>query len=155
MTAAPRRRLPRAERARRAAEVAHDGVAHRTELRAVGVSRADVRSEVEAGRWLVDGLQTVVIGNVRPTTGPAVHWRAVWETGSGAALDGPAALTAAGLTGVRLPEDRCLGAQEQPEPACRRGASPPPHRHAPDACGRAVEGRCAPRSGELRRVGRQ
>lgn len=100
MSSSPRRRLPRAERARRAADVAatHDGVAHRRDLRAVAVTRADVRSEVEAGRWLVTGRHTVVIGNVLPT-GRALLWQAVWETGSGAALDGPAALLAAGLTG--------------------------------------------------------
>ena len=98
MSTPPRRRLPRRERARRAAEVGHDGVAHRADLRAAAVTRADVRTEVEAGRWLVGGCHTVVLGNVRPT-GRALLWRAVWETGSAAALDGPAALAAAGLTG--------------------------------------------------------
>ncbi len=62
------------------------------------MTRADVRTEVEAGRWLVDGCHTVVVGNLEPT-GRGLLWRAVWETGSGAALDGPAALVAAGLTG--------------------------------------------------------
>lgn len=95
-----RRRLSRADRARRAAEVAaeHDGVAHRSDLRVVGVTRADVRSEVEAGRWLTAGRQTVVVGN-GPPSGRALLWRAVWETGAGAVLDGPAALVAAGLVG--------------------------------------------------------
>ncbi len=95
-----RRRLLRAERARRAASVAadHDGVAHRRDLRAVGVSRADVRSEVEAGRWLTAGRHTVVVGNL-PPTGRALLWRAVWECGSGTVLDGVAALVAEGLTG--------------------------------------------------------
>lgn len=108
-----RRRLPRAERARRAAEVAaaHDGVAHRSDLRAVGISRADVRSEVQAGRWLTAGRQTVVVGNVRPG-GRALLWEALWESGSGAVLDGPAALVACGLAGfdpsvvdVSVPKD--------------------------------------------------
>lgn len=76
----------------------HDGVAHRRDLRAVGVTRADVRTEVAAGRWLKAGRQTVVVANV-PPTGRALLWQAVWETGAGAALDGPAALMAAGLTG--------------------------------------------------------
>ncbi len=62
------------------------------------MTRADVRTEVEAGRWLVAGRHTVVVGNVEPT-GRALLWHALWETGSGAALDGPAALVAAGLTG--------------------------------------------------------
>lgn len=95
-----RRRLPRAERSRRALEVAaaHDGVAHRRDLRAVGVSRADVRTELGVGRWLAAGRHTVVVGNL-PPSGRAVLWRAVWETGAGAVLDGAAALLAAGLTG--------------------------------------------------------
>ena len=76
----------------------HDGVAHRRDLRAVGVTRADVRTEVAAGRWLKAGRQTVVVANV-PPTGRALLWQAVWETGAGATLDGPAALMAAGLTG--------------------------------------------------------
>lgn len=97
---ATRSRLPRAERARRAELVAadHDGVARRADLRAVGVTRADVRTEVLAGRWLPGGCQTVIIGNVEPT-GRALLWRAVWETGGGSALDGVSALVASGLTG--------------------------------------------------------
>ena len=100
MSTPPRHRLPRAERARRAGKIAaaHGGVAHRRDLRSVAVTRADVRSEVEAGRWLVAGRHTVVVGNLEPM-GRALWWRAVWETGSGAALDGPAALVAAGLIG--------------------------------------------------------
>lgn len=96
----PRRRLPREVRASRAERLArdHDGVAQRADLRAAGVTRADVRTEVEAGRWLVAGRQTVVIGNVAPV-GRASWWRAVWETGAGAALDGAASLAASGLTG--------------------------------------------------------
>lgn len=95
-----RRRLPRSERARRAAEVAalHDGVAHRRDLRLVGVSRADVRTEVAAGRWSTAGVHTVVIGTSE-VDGVARLWQAVWETGSGAVLDGVSALSASGLSG--------------------------------------------------------
>ena len=39
----------------------------------------------------------------RARPGSAALWRAVWETGSGAALDGVAALNAAGLTGYDHP----------------------------------------------------
>lgn len=95
----PRRpRLSRTERARRAGEVAkaHGGVAHRIDLRAVGVSRDDVRSEVSAGRWTVLGRQTVGI-DCTELSGEALWFNAVWESGSGAALDGAAALCAAGL----------------------------------------------------------
>lgn len=94
-----RSRLPRAERAARAMAIAaeHDGVAHRADLRAAGVTRADVRSEVTAGRWLACGCQTVVVGNVEPE-GRALLWMSIWETGGGAALDGASALVASGLT---------------------------------------------------------
>jgi hypothetical protein len=62
------------------------------------VTRADIRTEVQSGRWLVLGKQTVVVGNVSPN-GTARRWIAIWESGSGAVLDGVAALHAAGLTG--------------------------------------------------------
>ncbi|HET7800216.1 MAG TPA: hypothetical protein VFL38_07330 [Humibacillus xanthopallidus] len=106
-------RQSRQVRARVGASIAalHDGVAHRSELRAAGLSRHDVASEVRAGRWQRAGRHTVVIGSGGPA-GEALWWRAVWETGSGAALDGAAALLAAGLTGfapetidVSLPTD--------------------------------------------------
>jgi hypothetical protein len=95
-----RRRLSRAERTRAALAIAelHDGVAHRADLRSVGVTRADVRTEIGAGRWLAAGKHTVLIGS-GPLTAAALHWQAVWESGSGAVLDGAAALVASGLTG--------------------------------------------------------
>lgn len=98
----PRLRMPRAERTRAALEVAalHDGVAHRADLRAVGVSRADIRTEVSAGRWTVHGRHTVLIGS-GPLSAEARHWQAVWESGSGAVLDGASALLASGLSGFR------------------------------------------------------
>jgi hypothetical protein len=64
----------------------------------VGVSRADVRSEVVAGRWTTRGIHTVQVG-AGPLSAEADRWRAVWESGSGAVLDGASALHAAGLTG--------------------------------------------------------
>lgn len=79
----------------------HDGVAHRAELRAAGLTRHDIASEVTAGRWLRAGRHTVVIGT-GPPRGDALLWRAVWESGSGAVLDGVAALVASGLTGFRF-----------------------------------------------------
>jgi very-short-patch-repair endonuclease len=97
-----RRRVSREQRARLAARVAalHSGVAHRRDLRAAGLSRHDVASEVTAGRWVRAGRHTVVIGTGVPT-GEALLWQAVWESGSGAVLDGVAALVAGGLTGFR------------------------------------------------------
>ncbi|TQM62388.1 hypothetical protein [Humibacillus xanthopallidus] len=96
-------RVTRDQRAFRATGVAalHDGVAHRADLRAAGLSRHDVASEVAAGRWRLAGRHTVVIGTGSPD-GEALLWRAVWESGSGAVLDGVAALVAGGLTGFRL-----------------------------------------------------
>ncbi len=96
----PRRRLSRAQRTRAALAIAelHDGVAHRADLRTVGVTRADVRTEIGADRWMTAGKHTVVIGSGTLTTA-ARHWQAVWESGSGAVLDGAAALVASGLSG--------------------------------------------------------
>lgn len=93
-------RTTRERRASAAAQLAelHDGVAHRADLRACGVTRADVRTEVAAGRWAVAGRHTVVIGR-GALAGEALLWQAVWETGSGAVLDGAAALIASGLLG--------------------------------------------------------
>ncbi|MDC5697349.1 hypothetical protein OO014_08785 [Intrasporangium calvum] len=87
---AVRRRLPRPERAVVARAVAdlHDGVAHRADLRAVGVTRADVRTEVGAGRWVTAGRHTVAV-RPGPLGTEARHWQAVWETGSGACSTAP------------------------------------------------------------------
>ena len=71
---------------------------HRRDLRAVGVTRADVRTEVAAGRWQARGIHTVLIGS-GPLSEEARRWRAVWESGPGAVLDGASALHAVGLTG--------------------------------------------------------
>lgn len=92
----------RNRRAALAAEVAarFAGVAHRRDLRAAGIDRGAVRFEVAAGRWQKAGRHTVVVGT-QPVTGQALMWRAVWETGAGAVLDGAAALVAHGLRGFR------------------------------------------------------
>ncbi len=96
-----RQRLTRADRSRLAESIAedHDGIAHRNDLRAVGISRADVRTEVEAGRWTVLGRHTVgiTVGSALPERSQLR--RAVWESGSGAVLDGLSALIVAGLQG--------------------------------------------------------
>ena len=64
MSQRPRRRVSREQRAAVGARLAaeHAGVAHRRDLRAGGVSRGDVRTEVTAGRWTTAGRHTVVIG---------------------------------------------------------------------------------------------
>jgi hypothetical protein len=62
------------------------------------VSSKDVSSEVAAGRWSLGGRHTVVVGTFW-LENEALLWRAVWESGSGAVLDGVAALCASGLKG--------------------------------------------------------
>ncbi|WP_153394632.1 hypothetical protein [Ornithinicoccus halotolerans] len=88
------------------------GVVHRAQLRDVGIDRWAVRNEVAGGRWSVLGRHTVAVTGPAswpaPERGPAdwparAFW-AVWESGSGAVLDGPSALQAAGL--VRVEERR-------------------------------------------------
>ncbi|MGY4719192.1 hypothetical protein [Naumannella huperziae] len=75
----------------------HDGVAHRRDLRRLGITREDVRGEVRAGRWSTLGRHTVAIAG--PPAGRALLWWAVWESGPGALLDGVSALLADGLRG--------------------------------------------------------
>lgn len=91
------------DRQRLAAELAgdHDGVAHRADLRRMGISRHDVRIEVEAERWLSLGRNTIRVLSVE-THPRAALWTAVWESGWGAVLDGAAALIAQGMTGYDL-----------------------------------------------------
>lgn len=95
-----RRRLTRAERDQRGRRVAadYDGIAHRRDLRRAGVSRDDVRSEVAAGRWVALGKHTVIIVG-QAWSARSAWFHAMWESGSGAVLDGVAALQASGLTG--------------------------------------------------------
>lgn len=92
--------LSRSERHERASAIArdHDGVVHRRDLRLADVTRADVRSELSAGRWTPLGRHTILLGSGTPSE-HALRWRAVWESGSGAVLDGVSALLCAGLTG--------------------------------------------------------
>ncbi|WP_404383734.1 hypothetical protein LL946_00630 [Knoellia locipacati] len=74
------------------------GVVRRRDLRAAGVHRNDVRTEVGNGRWRVRGLHTLEVLEV-PKEPVADLWHAVWESGPGAVLDGPAALVAQGMQG--------------------------------------------------------
>lgn len=73
------------------------GVCSRTQLRDLGISRDDIRHEVDAGRWQTLGAQTVQLS---AGGGASAQWRrAIWETRGDARLDGVTALQAAGLTG--------------------------------------------------------
>lgn len=76
------------------------GVVSRRQLRALGLSRHDVRTEVEAGRWGRHGHQVITVsGPLLADDTLTRWWAAVLEAGPGAALDGASALQAAGLTG--------------------------------------------------------
>lgn len=87
------------ERAARVAEVAgaQGGVLSRPQLNGMGISRHEVKREARAGRWRALGLRTIaVVPDLQPV---AYRWRAVWESGERARLDGASALQAAGLKG--------------------------------------------------------
>lgn len=77
---------------------AHGGVVHRLALAEHGIDRFAVRNEVAAGRWFKVGRHTVAIHSPELNE-TARWWRAVWESGSGARLDGVSALEASGMTG--------------------------------------------------------
>lgn len=64
----------------------------------MGIDRNAVCREVAAGRWRLHGAQTVAV-HTGSLSDVAVRWRAVWEVGRGAVLDGVSALQAAGLQG--------------------------------------------------------
>lgn len=81
-----------------AAAECSDGVVSRTALRALGIDRNAVCREVAAGRWRLHGAQTVAV-HTGALSDAALRWRAVWEVGRGAVLDGVSALLAAGLQG--------------------------------------------------------
>lgn len=76
----------------------HGGVVHRLALAEHGIDRFGIRNEVIAGRWFKVGRHTVAIGTPELNE-VAQRWRAVWESGSGARLDGVSALQAVGMTG--------------------------------------------------------
>lgn len=102
----------------------HDGVARRVDLRAAGLTDADIRGEIEAGRWKRLGRHTIGV-TVSSPTGAARLWWAVWESGSGAVLDGESALLAAGLKHWTPTRDEITvslpsGSRGHPLPGVRR-----------------------------------
>jgi very-short-patch-repair endonuclease len=64
----------------------------------LGLTRWQVQAQLRAERWRQHGRQTVAVHTGELNSG-ALWWRAVWEVGGDAALDGVTALIAAGLTG--------------------------------------------------------
>ncbi len=99
---APSRRAYRAQISR-ALLNEYCGVMRRGHLLERGVTRNEVRSEVRAGRWAPVGVHTLTLAGAVPTQ-KGQFWRAVWESGSGAVLDGAAALCAHGMTGFTVRE---------------------------------------------------
>lgn len=74
-------------------------VLDRRRLRKLDVTRFHIAAQVAAGRWTLEGRQTVHTRDA-PLDATASRWRAVWEAGEGIALvDGVSALQAAGLKG--------------------------------------------------------
>ena len=69
-------------------------VLSRRQLYALGVTRSETRAEVRAERWKRYGPQSLLVG---PANDSTEWWRAVFEVGQTAALDGISALQAAGL----------------------------------------------------------
>ncbi|MDO5533028.1 MAG: hypothetical protein Q4F65_00045 [Propionibacteriaceae bacterium] len=76
----------------------YEGLATRSMLHAAGLTRGQVRSQIEHGAWRAVGRHTLDVTGVE-LTGRAAWWLALWESGRSAALDGISALQAAGLTG--------------------------------------------------------
>jgi hypothetical protein len=74
------------------------GVLSRSQLTALGLTRWQVDAELRARRWAAHQRQTVAV-HTGELTEPATWWSAIFEIGSGAALDGSTGLRAAGLRG--------------------------------------------------------
>lgn len=98
---ARRARVRRHEIARALAEP-YDGVLTRRMLLAAGVTPEQIRAEVEAGAWHKAGWHTLAVSSMTPQ-GRGLWWRALWESRSGAVLDGVTSLLASGLTGWNDP----------------------------------------------------
>lgn len=75
-----------------------EGVLRRTQLRAEGFTRSELRSQLEAGRWQAVGPSVVITHN-GPLTALQKRWAAVLHAGPSAALAGRSALALEGLKG--------------------------------------------------------
>ncbi|MFZ0161744.1 MAG: hypothetical protein WAL50_22170 [Kineosporiaceae bacterium] len=75
-----------------------------------------------AGRWVIAGRHTVVIGSGAPGAEGRL-WQAVWESGAGAVLDGVSALVVTGLRGFEREQIGGAGALSR-GPAAVGGARP-------------------------------
>ena len=88
-------RLMRRRRAERMAGH-QSGTASRIQLYAAGVTRHEVRANVEAGRWQSIGRQSLLLHG-GPISRDSLEWAAVFEAGPRAFLDGASSLVAGGL----------------------------------------------------------
>lgn len=77
---------------------AQDGVVSRRQLYAASLTRWQIAAELRAARWRAHGRQTIAV-HTGDLTGRAPYWRAVFETGPRAVIDGVSALSLAGLQG--------------------------------------------------------
>lgn len=80
---------------------AQGSVLSRPQLYALGVTRAEIRGQVRAGRWQLVGDQSVVLHN-STISDLGDRWAAVFQGGPRACLDGGSSLVAAGLTRYEL-----------------------------------------------------
>lgn len=92
------------ERRRRVAEAAahFDGALSRALMGELGADRHVIAREVAAERWQEHGQRTIAT-HTGPLSDRALRWRAVWEVGCDAAVDGVSALQVAGLQGYDEP----------------------------------------------------
>ena len=88
----------RLARARRVAALAsrQGGVVSRTQVYDLGLTRAEVRAHVRAGRWRKVASQSLAV-KTGTLSAEGTWWAAVFEAGPRAFLDGASALVAAGL----------------------------------------------------------
>lgn len=97
--------MPRHDRAQRQqrrdvvarAAAPQGGVLSHAQLDALGITWSQRRAEIAAGRWERAGEQCLQVG---PPDHTSAWWRAVFEVGPSAVLDGVSALQAAGLTTI-------------------------------------------------------
>lgn len=90
------RGIERRSRAAKAAERT-GGVLTLELLRKLGITYDEFRAEVSAGRWHRVGRRAISVSGPLPASDEAVWWRALWDVGGGACLDGASALLAWGL----------------------------------------------------------
>lgn len=94
-------------RRRRAERLAAEqaGIVSRRQLYALGLTRAELRANVRAHRWVKVGRQSICVHR-GPLSQKALHWVAVQQAGPRAYLDAGSALVAAGLEHFTAPRIR-------------------------------------------------